>query len=272
MLKMHISYHIQNPALFSDKRVAQLFEELEKAGFILSEAVNGGAVCENADMLLSIGGDGTFLSAASIAAKRGIPVLGVNAGRLGFLSENAPEGIAETLKSGNYGIEEREMLCATLSSESGRSFHALNEITVSRMGAGMLGVDVTIDSVVLPTYWADGLLVATGSGSTAYSLSVGGPICMPELDAHIIAPISPHNLNLRPLVVPSSRVVGITVHSRDGKARFSYDNCNMEIPDGTAIEVKPAEFKLKRVVPQNSDFIGALKSKLHWGDDIRNIE
>ena len=163
------------------------------------------SVAEGTDILVSVGGDGTFLSSAVIVGDSGIPVLGVNLGRLGFLSENKPDEVVEDVLAGRYSVEERTLLHADFF--SGHSIedmypYALNEITVHRAGPAMLGVDVSIDGSSLPTYWADGLLVATSSGSTAYSLSAGGPIVMPESKVLIVAPISPHNLNVRPLVVP----------------------------------------------------------------------
>ena len=146
----------------------------------------------------------------------------------------------------------------------------MNEVSVHRSGAALLGIDVTIDGHPLPTYWADGLLVATSSGSTAYSLSVGGPICAPESKVLIIAPIAPHNLNARPLVVPDSTKVSVSMRSRDGNVMLSMDNRNHLVKPTVRLDVMVAQFSLKRVRLENTSFIKALTTKLFWGEDIRN--
>ena len=134
----------------------------------------------------------------------------------------------------------------------------------------MLGVDVAMENAVLPTYWADGLLVATSSGSTAYSLSVGGPICLPETRVFIVAPISPHNLNVRPLIVPEDSHLCISLRSRDDRAVLTMDNRNYTVPAGTRIEVSAAPMRLRRLRLGRSNFINALRTRLLWGEDIRN--
>ncbi|MEE3477182.1 MAG: hypothetical protein VZR01_07240, partial [Candidatus Cryptobacteroides sp.] len=133
-----------------------------------------------------------------------------------------------------------------------------------------LGIDVALDGNKLPTYWADGLLVATSSGSTAYSLSVGGPICSPDSKVLIIAPIAPHNLNVRPLVVPDSTRISISMRSRDESVMMSMDNRSVILSPDATLDVKVAQFSLKRVRLDNSGFIKALTTKLFWGEDIRN--
>ena len=147
---------------------------------------------------------------------------------------------------------------------------ALNEISVSRVSPSMLGVDVEVDGAQLPTYWADGLLVATSSGSTAYSLSVGGPICLPETKVFIVAPISPHNLNVRPLIVPEGSRICISLRSRDDRAVLSMDNRNYTVPAGTRIEVGAAPMRLRLLRLGQSNFINALRTRLLWGEDVRN--
>ena len=149
--------------------------------------------------------------------------------------------------------------------------YALNEITVHRTGAAMLGVDVDLDGVRLPTYWADGLVVSTSSGSTAYSLSVGGPIVLPESRVLIISPIAPHNLNIRPLVVPDTSVLTLRMHSRDGSFTLTADNRAVDVAENIVVEVSVAQFSLKRVRLNRSNFIKALTEKLFWGEDVRNV-
>ncbi|MBQ1656414.1 MAG: NAD(+)/NADH kinase, partial [Bacteroidales bacterium] len=134
----------------------------------------------------------------------------------------------------------------------------------------MLGVDVEVDSLPLPTYWADGLLVATSSGSTAYSLSAGGPICLPDSRVLIITPIAPHNLNVRPLVVPDSSEIKISFRSRDSLVRLTADNRNYDVPSSASLCLSAVPGALQVVVLGGSNFIGALKARLLWGGDVRN--
>ena len=209
-----------------------------------------------------------------IAYSAGIPIAGVNMGRMGFLSENRPEDFVQAVLSGEYSIETRTMLEADVTTGSSLIDDfpcALNEIAVRRIGAAMLSVEVCVDGVTLPTYWGDGLVISTSSGSTAYSLSVGGPIVLPESKVLIIAPIAPHNLNVRPLVVPDTSVITLKMHSRDGYFEFSADNRTAEVSENTKMEVRMAQFSLKRVRLDKSNFIQALTEKLYWGEDVRNI-
>lgn len=273
---MNISVYLRNPRLESDIRLTALLEELESRGCRIVKVRQDsgyGDIPEGTDFLLSVGGDGTFLSAASLAAPEGVPVLGVNLGRLGFLSENRPEVVADALMAGRYTIDYRAMLqvdCLQGSLRGKNFLPALNEVTVHRIGAAMLGVDVAVNGAALPTYWADGLLIATSSGSTAYSLSVGGPIVLPESRVLIISPIAPHNLNVRPLIVPDTSVLTLSLHSRDEKVKLTMDNRTVEVEAGMKIKVSMAQFSLKRVRLDSSDFINALTGKLFWGEDIRN--
>ncbi len=271
---MNISIYIGKEGLESDPGIVELFNELEAGGCGLSMLAEGGKPAEGSDMLLCVGGDGTFLTSSKLAAGCGIPVIGVNLGRLGFLSENRPAEVANALLSGDYTIENRIMLGAdvrTGSDEIDSWPYALNEFTVHRSGAAMLGVEVSVDGVVLPTYWSDGLIVSTSSGSTAYSLSVGGPIVLPESKVLIISPIAPHNLNVRPLVVPDSSVITMKMQSRDDTVVFTADNRTSAMPSDREITIRVAQFSLKRVRLNKSNFIDALTEKLFWGEDIRNI-
>lgn len=272
---MKFAIYIGKKELENDARILSLLDGLSKNGaayYVMSDAE---VPSEDTDMLLSVGGDGTFLSASALVSDKGIPVLGVNLGRLGFLSENRPEDIVPAIFSDDYSIEKRSLLHAEV--QTGNEVidswpFALNEMTVRRSGAAMLGVDVCIDGVQLPTYWADGLVISTSSGSTAYSLSVGGPIVLPESKVLIISPIAPHNLNVRPLVVPDSSVLTLRMSSRDGRFEFSADNRTTEVSEDTCIKISVAQFSLKRVRLNRSNFIKALTEKLFWGEDVRNIK
>ncbi len=269
---MKAAFYLKNPALESDPRLVKMLGELASAG---SPAVKVSSreelVAAAPEVLLAVGGDGTFLSAAELVSDAGIPVLGVNLGRLGFLSENAPAVACKALLEGNWETEERHILEVSSGAlPEGLKPYAFNEVTVHRNGAAMLGVDVRVNGRLLPTYWADGLLVATSSGSTAYSLSVGGPIVLPESKVLIVAPIAPHNLNVRPLIIPDDSVVELEMRSRDGSVNLTMDNRTVEVSPDAHIRIAVAQFSLKRVRLDQSDFINALTEKLFWGGDIRN--
>lgn len=271
---MRLAVYIGKDSGEQDNRVKGLLQTLREAGVQLSVLAYGEAPSSEIDMLLSVGGDGTFLYSAKLVKDSGIPVLGVNIGRVGFLSENRPEDVADAILAGEYTIEDRTVLkAAVVSSDSSSEIwdYALNEITVHRTGAAMLGVDVNIDGVELPTYWADGLVVSTSSGSTAYSLSVGGPIVLPESKVLIISPIAPHNLNIRPLVVPNTVNLTLKMQSRDGKFAVTADNRTVEVAEDVVLTIGVAQFSLRRVRLNRSNFITALTEKLHWGEDVRNI-
>ena len=272
---MRIGYFILNEDLRQDARMVSFLKDLEDATFEVYEIKTKSDVIPETDLVLSMGGDGTFLSAAHVVADIGLPILGVNFGRIGFLCENRPEDVRKALTEGNFSIESRTVLNATLKGPDARRSigmlpYSVNEVSLHRSGSSVLGIHVSIDGDPLPTYWADGLLVATSSGSTAYSLSVGGPICRPDTKVLILAPISPHNLNVRPIVLPETSKVDISFESRDGRATMSTDNRTVEIRPDWTIHVEMAQFSLKRVRISESGFVKALTSRLFWGEDMRN--
>ena len=267
---MRLSLYIKKRSLAGDPRIDALRSELEAGGCEVHTVKDAKDFRPDVDALLSLGGDGTFLSAARIVGDSGVPVLGVNFGRLGFLSEYKPDEIVAPLLAGAYTIENRSLLSAEAEDGSWADV-SLNEMTVHRKGAAMLGVDVSIDGESLPTCWADGFLVATSSGSTAYSLSVGGPICTPEARVLVLAPIAPHNLNIRPIVVPDTSVVKLSFRSRESEMMVTADNRNFVLPVSSRLSVSVAQFSLKRIRLDRSNFIQALKSKLFWGEDVRNL-
>ena len=272
---MKIAIYSRHDSILAGDRFREMSRRLSEASFDLYRIRSSEDIVEGTGMLLSVGGDGTFLSASKRVGSSGIPVLGVNTGRLGFLSEYSPEEACEAILDGSYTLEDRALLETkvigdVIGTDSSFWPYTLNEISVLRGGASILGIDVSLDGNPLPTYWADGLLVSTSSGSTAYSLSVGGPICVPDSKVLIIAPIAPHNLNVRPLVVPDTTVVSISMRSRDKSVAMSMDNRNVRLSADATLEVKVAQFSLKRVRLEKSSFIKALTTKLFWGEDIRN--
>lgn len=229
---------------------------------------------EGTDLLLCLGGDGTFLESLTLIRDSNIPVAGVNFGRLGFLtSADSTPGTdwIDSIVAGNYTIEKRCVLeVITPAKFNGVYPFALNEISVQRLDPSMLSVHVKIDGVSLPTYWSDGLVVATSTGSTAYSLSIGGPIVLPTAKVLIMAPIAPHNLNIRPLVIPEDSEVSISVTSRRSGATLCIDNRSLSLENGEEIIIKKANFELNYVSLKDSVFFEALRTKLLWGEDKRN--
>ena len=256
----------------ADPRFTALRDSLASAGWELYDINVAEDIREGTGLILSVGGDGTFLSAAKRVSDKEIPIVGVNLGRLGFLSENSPEDLSAPLLAGEYKVEDRSLLEVAVEGEApaGLYPYALNEVCIHRSGAGVIGIKVEIDGVPLPVYWADGLLVATSSGSTAYSLSAGGPICMPEARVLVIAPVAPHNLNVRPLVVPDTSRIKLSVISRDGAAMLSLDNRSHIVKGDLHLSVSVAQFSLKRVRLDRTNFVKALTGKLFWGEDVRN--
>ena len=270
---MKLAIFVKNPDLRHDTRCRDLCDALAAEGMQLYDIASHADLRAGTDMLLSIGGDGTFLSAAKRVENAGIPILGVNLGRLGFLSEYRPEEVLDALRRGDWTVENRILLHSEIEGiekDAAFSPYSLNEVSLHRSGAAMLGVDVTLDGEALPTYWADGMLVATSSGSTAYSLSVGGPICRPDAPVLIIAPIAPHNLNVRPLIVPDTAKIALTVQSRDPQVMVTLDNRRLSAPSSVRMEISVARFSLKRIRLGKSNFVKALTSKLFWGEDVRN--
>ncbi|MBR4686690.1 MAG: NAD(+)/NADH kinase [Bacteroidales bacterium] len=272
---MKIGYFILKEGLREDPHVSKLLSDLRAASYEVYEIRTKSDVLPETDLVLSMGGDGTFLSAAHLVSDIGLPILGVNFGRIGFLCENRPEAVLKALMEGNFSIEYLTVLNATLKGPGARKSigmlpYSVNEVAIHRKSPSMLGIRVSVNGETLPTYWADGLIVSTSSGSTAYSLSAGGPICMPDTKVLIITPIAPHNLNVRPLVLPESAKVDITFESRDGAALLSTDNQTMEIVQDWTIHVEMAQFSLKRIRLAESGFVRALTSRLFWGEDMRN--
>jgi len=228
-----------------------------------------------ADFLLSIGGDGTLLKAVTYVRESEIPIMGINTGRLGFISsisaDQIDDAITDILK-GNYKINERALL--ELSSDKDlfkdKNF-ALNEVAVSKKDtSSMIRIDAYVDNEFLNTYWADGLVVSTPTGSTGYSLSCGGPIIMPGTNNIIITPNAPHNLNVRPIVIDDNSVVKLKVEDRDQLALVSLDSRSRAFDSETELIIKKANFKIKLIQPQNNSFTTTIRHKLMWGLDKRS--
>ena len=226
------------------------------------------------DFLFSLGGDGTFLETVNLVRDSGIPVLGVNIGRLGFLSYISQENMAESLDSvfsGNFDIEERMLLKVEASGiEMNDLDVALNEVRIYKNSGSLITVQVKVNDEFLSAYWADGLLLSTPTGSTAYNLSVGGPIVVPESNSFVLSPIAPHNLTVRPLVLPDSAIMQLSVDTRDPQFQLALDSRTIDLDVDTTVTIRKADYTLKMVRIENISFYSTLRNKLMWGADKRN--
>jgi NAD+ kinase len=229
------------------------------------------------DMLISIGGDGTILRAATLVRDSGVPILGINAGRLGFLATVQKENIAAFMQliiAKKYTISKRTLLSLSCSpeNESIQELNfAMNEITVSRKDStSMITVETYLNGEFLNSYWADGLIISTPTGSTGYSLSCGGPILTPDVKSLVITPIAPHNLNARPLVVPDETEIRLKVSGREDQYLVALDSRISSVKNESILTIKKTPFQINMVEIPGETFLKTLRSKLLWGEDRRN--
>ncbi|WP_346880740.1 NAD kinase [uncultured Algibacter sp.] len=229
------------------------------------------------DLLVSIGGDGTILRAITFVKDIDIPIIGINTGRLGFLATIPVEAIEQAMQNiidGKYKISERSLLSIETTPENkgitSLNF-ALNEIAVSRKNTtSMITVETYLDGEYLTSYWSDGLIISTPTGSTGYSLSCGGPVITPSTNSFAITPIAPHNLSARPLIIPDSTEIELKVNGREESHLVSLDSRIATLENGTLIKIKKADFKIKMIDLLNESFLTTLRKKLLWGEDKRN--
>lgn len=291
---MKIAIHGRNFPEKARPYIQSMFDELAKrqVEVILSqiyrEFLDGAAVAHNseatyqtdqgvdgADFIFSLGGDGTLLDAVTHVGARQIPIVGINIGRLGFLATVAPTSIRlmiEALFNEQYSIDERTLVGVRSNPDifGGLSF-GLNDFTITRtQTSSMITVHTYLDGEFLNSYWADGLIVSTPSGSTGYSLSCGGPVLLPQTNNLIITPISPHNLNVRPMIVMDTCQLGFEVESRSGNFLAALDSRSFTVDASARINVQKEAFKARLVKLSDDNFLNTLRSKLNWGWDIRN--
>jgi len=228
------------------------------------------------NLLISIGGDGTILRAITFVKDLKIPMVGINTGRLGFLATIPMNTIHEAMDEifeGNYRISKRSLLSIEVDAKD-TSFNldfALNEIAVSRKNTtSMISVETWLDNEYLTSYWADGLIVSTPTGSTGYSLSCGGPVIIPESDSLVLTPIAPHNLNARPLVISSDKVIRLKVSGREDQHLVSLDSRINTLENNTTITIQKAPFCIHMIELTEDGFLETLRKKLLWGADPRN--
>lgn len=227
------------------------------------------------DLTLSIGGDGTFIKTVGFIRDSGVPILGVNTGRLGFLANISKDQIHNTMdqvKQKKFEFQKRSLLrIDTEENIFGEDNFALNEATFHKKDtASMITVHASLDDKYLNSYWADGLIVATPTGSTAYSLSCGGPIITPGCQVHILTPIAPHNLNVRPMVVPDHMPIKLSIEGRDRKYLISLDGKSKNIRQGEEVIITKAEFMINVIKFEDNNFLDTIRNKMLWGIDKRN--
>jgi NAD+ kinase len=229
------------------------------------------------DLLISVGGDGTILRAITLVRDLGIPIVGINTGRLGFLAtiqtDEIESAMNEILK-GDYKISERSLLSVSTEPKNddiSETHFALNEIAISRKNTtSMITVETHLNDEYLTSYWADGLILSTPTGSTGYSLSCGGPVITPEAKNFALTPIAPHNLSARPLIIPDNTKVTLRVNGREDQFLMSLDSRIITLPNTTTVTVKKAKFVIKMVELLDKAFLATLRKKLLWGEDRRN--
>ena len=254
-----------------NREFAENIEELTSrtipTEYIYEDAV--GAQPEEA-VMVCYGGDGTLLEGVHRLNGADIPVVGINGGHLGFLALAPRENIKEVFEGiadGKLNLEVRNMLCIEGLGEA--TLYALNEVSIQRLGASMISIDATIDNNPVATYNGDGVILSTPTGSTAYSLSAGGPILAPSCHSLLLTPLAPHNLTMRPIVMPDSSVVSLHINTRNNETSISADNRTFKVSNDTALTIKKAKRYIRLAVPNNISFFDSLRNKMMWGVDIR---
>lgn len=230
---------------------------------------------KDVDFLFSIGGDGTLLETSTLVREKDIPIMGINTGRLGFLSTIATNEIdfaIDSLKKGEYYLDKRSLISLETANNPFKEYNlALNEITVQKVDtSAMITIHAYLDGKFLNTYWADGLIISTPTGSTAYSLSCNGPIVLPNSGNIIITPIAPHNLNVRPLVIPDNIELSLKIEGRTDNFLVALDSRSSAIPVSTELKIKKSSNKILLIRLNGHDYLNTLRNKLMWGVDKRN--
>ena len=275
------SAHVLRLLSILEKHQAEIYIHKEFYQFLTKEQkmdIHAAGVFEgnefDVDMVLSMGGDGTFLKAASYVGNKNIPILGINTGRLGFLADVSPEEMEETFEDiykGNYKIEDRSILQAFSEGQPLKGYPCgLNEIAIlKRDSSSMITIHTSINGAYLTTYQADGLVIATPTGSTAYSLSIGGPVIVPHSQTIAITPVAPHSLNVRPIVINDDWEITLDVESRSHNFLVAIDGRSETCREGTRLTIRKADYKIKVVKRPNHVFFHTLRNKMMWGADGR---
>ena len=227
----------------------------------------------NIDMAISLGGDGTFLKAARYVGATGIPIVGINIGRLGFLADvsaDEMDNFFAQLHQGRYAVRERSLLELVVGNDTEHTSYALNEITVSQHdSSSMIAVHTTVGDEHLATYMGDGLIIATPTGSTAYSLSAGGPIVYPQADVFVLTAVAPHSLGVRPIVIADDKTIRLNIESRSGSFLVAVDGISQSYPEHTILTLRKAAHTIRVVKQEGNSFFHTLQKKMMWGSDPR---
>ena len=254
-----------------NREFAENIEELTSR-MIPTEFIYDGEVGMQSEeaVMVCYGGDGTLLEGVHRLNGVDIPVIGINGGHLGFLALAPRENIKEVFEGiagGNLNLEQRDLLC--IEGLGKEALYALNEVSIQRLGASMISIDAAIDNNPVATYNGDGVILSTPTGSTAYSLSAGGPILAPSCHSFLLTPLAPHNLTMRPIVMPDSSAVTLHINTRNNEASISADNRTFKISNDTVLTIKKAKRYIRLAVPHNISFFDSLRNKMMWGVDIR---
>lgn len=255
-----------------NEEFAEVVEALLGVTIEAAKRFSGRAEFKGDDVMITYGGDGTLLEGVQRLPNFNTPVVGINCGRLGYLTVDNGDGITqlfERIANNEVDYQKRSMLCVESSAIDGGRCLALNELTIHRHGATMISIDTFVGGKKVSTYHGDGLVVSTPTGSTAYSLSVGGPIVDPMCRCFILSPLAPHNLTMRPVVIPDSVDVELHLMSRGCEAFLSADNRTYRLGDGARISIRLAEKMLILATPHNNTFYDTLRKKMMWGVDHR---
>ena len=234
-----------------------------------------GVDLSNLDALITLGGDGTLLEAITHISDKEVPILGINTGRLGFLATTAKENIEaaiQNLVNGNYSYDTRSLISLKTNTDLFEGFNfALNDFAILKKDTtSMIVVNAYIDGEFLNSYWADGVIVSTPTGSTGYSISCGGPLVLPHTENFIITPVSPHNLTVRPIVVPDNAELSFTIEGRTNSFLVALDSRLATVDDSIELKVSKAAFKLNLIQLPDNNYFKTLRQKLNWGLDVRN--
>lgn len=273
-LAIHKIVQNQGHQIWIDQRLQKHFERAECAADFFDSSQS---MKQDFDVLFSVGGDGTLLRAIPFVYDSGVPILGINTGRLGFLTSLQKESLEKGLElffKGSYELVSRSLIHIQTEPrvDAIEDFgYALNEVTLIRKNStAMLRIDSQVNNKQLTNYWADGLIVATPTGSTGYSLSNGGPILTPETECFVLNPIAPHNINIRPLILPDTTKIQLSVEGRGTHHLVSMDARMLSVPMHTKILLQKAPFQIQTIQIHGDDFFQTLRNKLFWGHDPRN--
>ena len=260
--------------LMIEEELANSIDQKKKIDFVYNTFNSDKDLKSGVDLVISIGWDGTFLKCVSYIKNSGVPVMGINMGRLGFLANVSMDQISKALhaiKVKKYLFQKRSLLKVEVDGATGGEYFAMNELTIHKKDTtSMVAVNVSLDDNFLNTYWSDGLIVSTPTGSTAYNLSCGGPIITPGCKVHIITPIAAHNLNVRPVVVPDHMPIKLSVEGRNSSYLMSIDGKSISIKQGQEIKIMKADFMINVIKFENNNFLDTIRNKMLWGSDKRN--